>query len=222
MVKKTKNLISKLKLVFSTPSIWVTIVILLLAVVSILLSKSLSDKGYAFKSSVFSNIFAGLVTGLAVSVLSGTKAVFTTYLQEMSKWLQQTSEMILSFESIKHEIVSSSSLTELEMSDMAYDAISIANEVHLHISHRTFGKTNLFDAKKYFFKHIDYDIEEESDYFNALPDFFNDYEGSNDPRRAIKEKLRELSRKLITINKKIVREVELLEVRIANMQKSII
>lgn len=222
MVKKERDFLEKLKLVLSIPSFGVAIIILSLAVFSIILSKSLFDKGNAFWFSVFSNIFAGLITGLAVSVLSGTKTVYTTYLQEKCKWLQQTSEMILEFESHKFKLVSSASLSEEELFEMAYDAASKANEVHARISHSTLEKINWFDAKKFFVKHFDYDSEKESDYFNALHDFFYDYGGSNDPRTAIKEKLREVSHKLISLNKKIVREVQMLDIRIANMQKSII
>ena len=80
-MKKEGNISRKVKLWFSFPNVWVSVCIGIFAVASIIASKYLLLEGNTFESSVFSNIFAGLLTGFVISLLSGVKAVYSSYLE---------------------------------------------------------------------------------------------------------------------------------------------
>lgn len=73
MKKMMQRASLKIETIASIPSFWLAILILVLAIVSICVSKALYAIGKEFESSVFSNIFAGLITGFIITVLSGQK-----------------------------------------------------------------------------------------------------------------------------------------------------
>jgi len=140
MAKKIQKLLSQIKLVFSIPSVWVAIIILLLAAVSIFVSKALYENEKVFESSVFSNIFAGLTTGFIITALSGTKSVYASYLDGRLNWLKQTRELIMLYLTKKSELFASHKLSDEDFFNLAYSILTCANDVNDRISQSTFDK----------------------------------------------------------------------------------
>ena len=123
----------------------------------------LNVKGEAVASSIFSNIFAGLITGFAISLMSGVKSSYTTYLEAKYSWLEETHEMLLEYLNMHNKLRSSLKLPTEEFFDMAYDTGSRANWVNERIMQGTFDKAKWFDPPTYFSKRYGYDCKKMSE-----------------------------------------------------------
>ncbi len=70
--RKTKNIFVNLLELLRLPQVIITIVLVILAADSIILSH-ITQQQFPFLSSILSNVFAGLITGIAICLISGTK-----------------------------------------------------------------------------------------------------------------------------------------------------
>jgi hypothetical protein len=211
--------ILKIRTITSIPSFWLAIVILIFAILSICISKALYIRELTFESSVFSNIFAGLITGLVITILSGTKAVFVTYLQSRVIWLKQTHELILKHIHKWHSLFEATKLSDEEFFNIAYDAASYANHVNDRIMQSTFDKVKWFDPPKYCKKHYDYDCMEKARFFEELHDFLRYNNQENDWRKDVIEKTGDAESIMSLLDSSILSDITVLEVKIASAQK---
>ena len=222
MKKTRKRALVKIRTIASLPSFWVAILILALSVISIYISKVLYIYGKAFESSVFSNIFAGLITGFIITVLSGTKAVYVSYMQGRVSWLRQTHEMILKHLNKRHELFGAEKMSDEDFFNTAYDAASYANHVNDHIMQSTFDKVKWFDPPKYCLKQYSYDCMEKANFFEELHSFLYEYGEDSARRKEVIDRVEEASHIMLPLNSKILDDITSLEVKIAGAQKSII
>ena len=222
MTKKLRKLFSRIKLVASMPSVWLAIIILLLAVVSIFVSKVLYENGKVFESSVFSNIFAGLSTGFIITILSNAKSLYVLYLQSKLKWFQQIRELIHTHFSKMHELNKAYANQREDFFDVAYDTSASASHVNAKILQSTFDKVKWFDPSKYFIKHFNYDPIKESVFFDDLRDYLIEFGEESNMQREVLSKVEEVSRIIQALNTNILNEMTILEIKIGNAQKSIV
>ena len=222
MAKRIQKIHAKIKLVLSIPSLWLAIAILLLAVISILLSRSLYENGKVFASSVFSNIFAGLSTGFIITILSNAKSLYILNLQSKLKWFQQLKELIRTHFSKMNELRRAYASHREDFFDIAYDTASTANHVNERILQSTFEKVKWFDPTKYFIKQFNYDPIKEAEFFEDLHDFLIESSEVDSMQRDVLSRVEEASRKINTLSTKVYNEITNLEIKIGTAQKSII
>lgn len=224
--RKMKKFLQKVRaqfsLVFSLPSLWVALVILACAIISVLISKKLDEQDSAFASSVFSNIFAGLITGFALSILSGVKAVYIAYLEARYDWLEEAHIMLLDFNSMHHKLLSASKMTNVEFSDKAYDTGARANWVNDKIIQGTFDKTKWFDPPKYFLKHYDYDCMKMSETLEAFRESLFSVGFDSEKRSEDIELFRPIINVMMNLNGKILKDMKLIKIRVTSSRKSIV
>ena len=79
---------------FSLPHVLVSIVIFSAACVSLVAAMILHNLTLEFASSILANIFAGLITGLIICLISGIKQKTTVDINEKKEWLQKLSVLI--------------------------------------------------------------------------------------------------------------------------------
>lgn len=86
--------------------------------------------GNGYISSICSNIFTGLLTGLNLSLLSGIKSVYVAYMEGRLNWLEEIHRMILEELNEERNLWSAKNESEQVFFDIAYDAASKANWVN--------------------------------------------------------------------------------------------
>jgi hypothetical protein len=152
-----KQLLSKIKLILSLPNTWVSLIILAFSVIALVVSILLNHNGDAFASSIVSNIFAGLITGFSITVMSNVKSTYCAILEAKSDWLEETHKMILDFLDMHHHLYSAQKLSDEEHYNFVYDVVCRASWVNTRIMQGTFNKTKWFDPPKYFLRRYKYD-----------------------------------------------------------------
>ncbi|MDB7830059.1 hypothetical protein [Intestinimonas butyriciproducens] len=120
-------------LIFSFPHFWICILIILLAIVSLWISHVLYRSHQDFLSSIFANIFAGLVTGLIICLLSGVKQFYIAKLKNKKNWLEHIRTMVSDYIDLYHKLTEKQFTTfdaTEELFDFIYDVGSHANWIN--------------------------------------------------------------------------------------------
>lgn len=220
--RSLKRIRAHVGLVFSLPSVWLSLVILASAIASVIVARHFSRQGSEFNSSLFSNIFAGLITGLALSILSGTKAVYSAYMQERYTWLDETHIMILNFLKMHRELYSTSRMSDEEFSGKAYDTGAHANWVNERIIQSTFDRTKWIDPPKYFLKHYGYDCIRMAEELSELRESLSLIGMDDLERKEHVELFKPVVNVMFDLNCKILDDMRLIKIKIASARKSII
>ena len=90
---KNKN-ISKTKSLLNIPHIKTAVFLFGIAIVTLIVSGVLHFIKSTFWSSVLANVFAGLITGLVICVISGIKQKSIMVINAKILWLQELSSLI--------------------------------------------------------------------------------------------------------------------------------
>jgi hypothetical protein len=154
---KMRQLLSKIKLIFSLPNTWVSLIILAFAIIALVVSIFLNRNGDAFAASIISNISAGLITGFAITVMSNVKSTHCAILEAKKKWLEETHKMILDFLDMHHHLYSAQKFSNEERYDFVYDVVCRASWVNTRIMQGTFNNAKWFDPPRYFLRWYKYD-----------------------------------------------------------------
>ena len=144
---KRNNWFAKKKAIIKLPQVQLFTVLLILAVIMIIISSYMKNP---FWSSFFSNISAGLFTGLVICLISGRKAVYINCLEEEKAWLVQLHKMILEY----FEMQATFKRKEYEI---VYDLVCKANWVNEFISQSQFDKNSSFNGNLLCEKELGYD-----------------------------------------------------------------
>jgi len=222
MKKRLKHILTTIKFLLSFPVFWVAIAILILSIASLIVSKSYDNANNSFESSMYNNIFTGLLTGLVLAVLSGLKTLYVSYKEARLLWLEETHKMILDHLSKERELWSSSKSTDEEFYNTAYDALCAANWVNDRIMQSTFDKVKWFDPPKYFNKNYGYDCLKTSEELYELREFIIHNGDNNQMRKEVINKIRDASHIMMTLNHNILTDIDSLKIKITYAKKSII
>ena len=209
-------------LFFTLPTAWLLIILFIAAVVCFIMSKSLYEHCNHFASSMFSNVFAGLVTGIAISLLAGMKAVYFAFLEGRYKWLEDTHRMILDFINIHRELITAHELSDEEYDVKAYDTGSYANWVNDRIMQGTYDRTKWIDPPKYFLKKYNYDCMVMNKTLYDFRDYLFSISGDCTKRKECLKELEPIKSAMMSLNSMILDDMRLIEVKIASAKKAII
>lgn len=103
--KNRANRHERKKLDFKLPHNRVVAGIALLATGSLILSGQLNGWDNVFWASIFSNVFAGLITGLVICLISGRKQRMIAELESQQKFLNELSCKIKGFQDLYGELL---------------------------------------------------------------------------------------------------------------------
>jgi len=112
VIRKEPEWIHRIKIIISFPHIWVCVVLAVSAGIMLYTSWRL-DSCQKFWSSVCANIFAGLVTGLAVCLVGGAKQISIAHIQLKKEWLQHLADLIKIYLGDYHK------MTRIKFDDLA-------------------------------------------------------------------------------------------------------
>ena len=141
IIKKNKWY-AKMKRIVKLPQVQLFTVLLMLAVIMIIISSCMTN---SFWSLFFSNISAGLFTGLVICFIGGRKAVYINRLEEEKTWLEQLHNMILEFFEMMAAFKKKEYGDQNEY-EFVYDLVCKANWVNEFISQSQFDKNSSFDG----------------------------------------------------------------------------
>lgn len=160
---KLKNIIKKIKrsirLFFSLPHLLTTFVVVILAVITLMISSYLQTKE-PFVSSVLSNVFAGLVTGIVLCVISSIKVVSLYRTERILSWLNDIHNDFLEFNKLHHKLLfikAENFKSENEFYDFTYDVLCAGNNIASKISQDSFDTSLPFNTYNYCKRYFNYD-----------------------------------------------------------------
>ena len=141
------------------------ICLLVLSIISIQIAYNYYETN-SFLSSIFSNIFAGLVTGIAICLISGIKQINIYSIEGKIACLRDTHDDILKFYKHYHDMlqmVNDSTISKEKLYDEIYDVLCDGNNINVIISQSQYNKSLPFNLYEYFVKELKYDAV---DYIN--------------------------------------------------------
>ena len=201
--------------IFSLPHFLTVIILLLLAAVSLMISYCFREEA-TFLSSVFSNIFAGLVTGIAVCLISGVKNIAAFNIEGKIKWLNSVHLDYLNFN--KHyrgvlQKIGKTGISDEELYDEIYDVLCDGNNIASTISQSQFDKALPFNPYKYFLKKLKFDAVEQMKRNNETRDAVMSIDMHTLTHKRFREIFDDMEYSLFSLNATVVSKIKELEIK---------
>ena len=217
MKYKLRKIKKSLSVYMSFPQVWVFASILALTIVAFFASIYAEEK---YWGSLSSNIFAGLVTGLVISLLSGVRQVYTVVQQKKMDWLQELQELIRDYFSMDHDFLVNN-YRGLDRDDFIYDMGARANWISEHIIQSIFDKRLPFNSMNYCKKNYAFDAKSFAEKCESLHVALYEQEYTDD-KRSVRELFRDVDSEIKSLNSKVYRDIKDIEIKIATSQRSIL
>ena len=212
------------KAILSFSHIWVCLVIAASAVLMLFVSWLFKD-AQPFWSSICTNIFAGLVTGLVICLIGGAKQISIVRMQSKKEWLQNLTELLKVYLNDYHQ------MTRLhfdrfdgkpEIFDFYYDMSIHASNINVEIQQGTFNKALSFSPDQYCRETFGYDSVAMSEKFDALHAFVEMIEIDCPGSKEIAQQFATVHSELRKLNSAVYGAIRDLDVRLADIQKTIV
>ena len=211
--------------ILSFPHLVISYIVLLLSILSIWLSSYFHLQGDEFIASLFSNIFAGLITGLIICLVSGVKNIYKIRLKDKAEWLQQLSgmchEYLEMYNAMLHRRFSYINDSE-EIYDLVYDVASRANWINEFILQSVYDKTLTFDTIKYCQKRLEYDAFDYVEVLEALHQDIIDFGGQNTSKKVVIKHFDSIDKILRKLNIAVHSNIRGLKIRISDIDRTIL
>jgi len=223
MGKKRKKFISTVKEYLLFPHTLVCICIVIFAIVAIVLSSYFDKHDLTFASSILSNIFAGLVTGLIIYLISGVKQIYIYITESKLAWLKKISCMILDYKNLYRELLTLKKFDDtIELWDFIYDVGSHANWVNDEIIQSSFDRKLSFSPREYVKNQFEYDAMEYIEIFNDLHENLKVVDLERMSKRDVIGLFEAVNKKMQQLHSKILTEISNIEIKLCMLNKSII
>ena len=201
--------------IFSLPHFLTVLCLLIAAVISLKISYNYRNEA-AFLSSVFSNIFAGLITGIAVCLISGIKNITTYRLEGKIWWLNSVHSDCLKFNKHYREVlqkVGKDDISEEELYDEIYDVLCDGNNIAAMIAQSQYDKKLAFNPYKYFLKRLKFDAIEQMKNNNEIRDKVMNINMSTLTHKQLRGIFDDMEHSLFSLNAAILSKVKDFEIK---------
>lgn len=223
IVRNLKKCILQIIYKVKLPQSITLLILLMISIISIVFSK-ITCNSYPFLSSVLSNIFAGLITGIAICLLSGVKKIYNYNTERKISFLKDLHEECLKFIKMYREMISKANRnanSDEDLFDFIYDVLCQGNNIDCIISQSQFDKTNSFNPYKFFKRELNYDSVEHSHSNNALRDDVLLIDGATISGKELVELFSEMEENVFNLNNQIINKISEYEIRYTLSQKTI-
>ncbi len=216
MKNKTRKIWAKIRIYISFPQTWLFAAILFATIVIFFLSRNVDD---VFWQSLLSNIFAGLVTGLVLSLLSGTRQIYFYVQERKRRWLEDLHNLIYEYRKLHHKFLKND-YDDMDREEFIYEMGANASWIGEHILQSSFDSRLPFNSQKYSKRHLNFDAVAFNKEINEIHDSLcnNTYPKKEDVVKLFENVDREFS----ILNHSVFADMRSLEVKIATAQKSIL
>ena len=195
---------------------WLFLSILVFAAIALVLSFSIRE---STTSSLFSNIFAGLITGLVLSGLSGAKQIYLASQLQKAEWIRQLQQKIADYHKMRTGFLSNN-LQGLVIEDYIYDMGAHASWVKDFILQSSFDRRLSFNTINYCKRNYGFDFDKFTEESEKLHDELMVF-SCTDKRIAI-DLFTEIDRFLNALYSKTITDLRDIETKVSAAQRSII
>lgn len=212
------------KVIFSFSHIRICLIIAASAAMMLFASWLIKD-AQPFWSSICANIFAGLVTGLVICLIGGAKQISIVRMQPKKEWLQNLAELLKVYLNDYHQ------MTRLhfdrfdgkqETFNFYYDMSIHASNINVEIHQGTFNEVLSFDPDQYCRKAFGYDSVAMGEKFDALHAYVEMIEIDCPGSKEIAQHFATVHSELRKLNSAVYGAIRDLDVRLADIQKTIV
>lgn len=212
------------KVIFSFWHIRVCLIIAVIAAVMLFVSWLYKDT-QLFLSSICANVFAGLVTGLVICFVGGAKQISVVRMQSKKEWLQNLAELLKVYLG-DHQQMIRMHFDEFdgkqEIFEFYYDMSIHASNINAEIQQGTFNKALSFDSDKYCRKMFGYDSIAMGEKLDTLHDYVEMIEIDCPGSKEIVQQFESVHSELRKLNSAVYSTIRDLEVRLSDIQRTII
>ena len=220
-----KKIRRKLSLYASFPHLWIAGIIFLLAIISFLTSVYFNCTGIDFWSTIYTNISIGLLTGLVLCLIAGTKQVFVAKLNSKKHFLEELHAKIMDFCQLYYELKGKPFMQfdgSTELFDFIYDTGSHANWVNDYVLQSSFNEVLSFDPRKYCKKKFHYDAFSLVDVYEELHINLYEVDIRNPSKKEILDYFSVVEKELRQLNSAICQEIKEIDIRLETVNHSIL
>lgn len=225
IIQKSLDVFRRLMIFLKFPHIWTCFIILIFAAVALLVSYQLNTLNESYWSSIFANLFAGLLTGFVICIIGSIKQISIFKMKEKRKWLSHLSEMILDYLSYHHKILSlrfDKFDGNEDVFELIYETGSRANWVNEEIIQSSFSKILSFNTIRYCKKNFDYDALALCNEYRELHEKLEMVDIDCPSSKAIIKYFESVNWLLWRLNSEVRKAIDDLDIRLSGIQKSII
>ena len=179
----------------------------------------------SFWSSICANVFAGLVTGLVICLIGGAKQISITRMQAKKEWLQSLAKMLKIYLGDYNEMIKfhfNKYDGTPEVFDFYYDMSIHASNINVEIHQSAFNKTLSFNPDTYCRKQFGYDSVAMDERFDMLHDYVEMIEIDCPGSREIAKRFGTVHPELWKLNASVYDAIRDLDIRLADIRKTII
>ncbi len=229
-MKKKSTILKKhqrKKVDFSFPHIKTAFLISVMAFFTLAGSMLLSEK-QQFWSSILANIFAGLVTGLVLCIVSGTKQRTIAELKNERDFLtglcNQIREYFKIYGELHHMPIKRTNTSEEneEQFNFIYDVGVKANDVNSYIGQSQFKEILSFDPYEYCRSKFGYDVVAMSDENQTLKDYLSSVDVTTPYKKDLLEHFKPVDSAIRALYRAATKRLESLEVRLEAIEHSLL
>ena len=192
---------------------------MILAIASLVLSFKIQDN---FVSSIFSNVFAGLITGISICFISGFKSLSIYNIETEINWLEKIHMECIECLSMHKELLSMTLEDREKLYENIYDLICKANSINHLISHSKFNKALYFSPERYCLKKLDYSIFETNELYYSIREKILILDYYTADKKDIRELFKDVINTLFILNGNVINRKDELVIKRNMMSKFII
>lgn len=197
------------------PHLWILVIIFALSIIACVISAT-NIKRNPYVSSVFANIFAGLITGVVISLISTIKSASLYRTECLIAWLEALHKDILDYKEMYKKIIvfKKGDIEDDEIFyNYVYDTLCLGNSVNLTISQGRFDYSLPFDSYNYIKNKLGYDAIECAKNNEELREKIIELDVKSVTPKELRRLFDEMDRQLTILNHDILKHIVYLKAR---------
>lgn len=198
------------------PQVWLFVLILFATIASFLVSIKSCDEYY---QSLYANIFSGLLTGLVLCLLSGSRQIYIAKQEKKYEWLKELHERILDYKKMRQQFLTDN-YGEYNRDDFIYDMGAHASWISDFIKIGVYDKRMHFNPVKYCEKVYGYNNDDFSKQNELIHDAL--MRGDYSDKKSVLGLFEKVDETVNSLNHKLTSDMNDIEIKIAAAQRSLI
>lgn len=215
----TSQILTIIKNIFSFYYIWVTIILLILAILSLKTSFYYNSVNNDFYASIYSNVFSGIIVGLVVLFVTGFKNFQRYNIETKLKKMEEIHNEILEYNTMCRRLLFNK---DENYEEVAYEAICKAQAINTGIYFHPNIQLNNINFEKLFLKEFSFNVKEKSKECDNIREIILYDVDSANYRKDVNKYLEDYGRQLLLLNQKILTKIHNYNSKIKLIDKSIL
>ena len=216
-IKRFLNNVWKyLSFAFQLPHFITMLILLAISIICLLISlNTVNETLFA----ILSNVFAGLITGIVICLISGLRSVTSYRIKGKIEWLEKLHNECLDFIKMHKRLLFLDFSNDVKAYEKIYDVICVATNITSTITQSQFNKKLCFDAIKFSKKELNYDWEKNHKIYAEVKEKILILDVSTTTRENIKKIFSEVLAIISKLNGAIVHKLDELKTQQNMMER---